>query len=86
MNRAYFKYFALILLVMFTCSGCKQDNLIDESLLDVPRPAEVIKYRSGAVLLKNNENDYIKNQNRINNLNKNYITTNFAPSDVNLQK
>lgn len=37
------------------CSGCKQSSIIGESFLSEQNDSMVVKYKSGAVLLKNTE-------------------------------
>ncbi|MEI8388470.1 MAG: hypothetical protein WCG23_01165 [bacterium] len=55
MNRAFLKNFLIIPIILLMCSGCKQSSIIGESFLSEQNNSMVVKYKSGAVLLKNTE-------------------------------
>ena len=55
MNRAFLKNFLIIPIILLMCSGCKQSSIIGESFLSEQNDSMVVKYKSGAVLLKNTE-------------------------------
>lgn len=87
MNRAYLKHLFIILVILLICSGCKQSQIIGENFLS-ERPeydSGAVKYKSGAVLVKNKQQYNVTNQKNFVNPNVGSGEIKFGPRNINFE-
>ncbi len=86
MNRAFLKYFFIIFIIPILCSSCGQNNIIGqnsiigENFFSAKDNPEAVKYKSGAILLKDNKEE--TNQKKF----INHEEINFGPNDINFER
>ena len=85
MNRAFLKHFFSILIILFICSGCKQNSIIGENFFAEQPDPVVIKYKSGAILLKSNKLYNVTNQKSFVNSESSVREIQFGPGNINFE-
>ena len=83
MNRAFLKQFLIIVTILLICSGCKQNSIIGENFLTEQSDSGVVKYKSGAVLLKNNQQYNMTSRNNFDNPRSSVEEIKFGPRNIN---
>lgn len=86
MNRDFLKYFIFILIILFMCSGCKQNNIIiTNSFSILQNDPEAVKYKNGIILVKSNKQYNMKNRKKINTMEFGSGNIKFGPKDINFE-
>lgn len=85
MNRAFFKNLTIILTILLICSGCTQNSIIGENFLTEQSDSGVVKYKSGAILLKNKEQYDMTNRKNFANPNVGAGEIKFGPRNINFE-
>jgi len=63
MNKPFLKNFVLLLMILIICSGCEQNNnIIGANFSITQNDPQAVKYKSGTILVKNNEQNDMANQ------------------------
>ena len=83
MNRAFLKNLPIILIIMLICSGCTQNNLIGENFLTEQSDSGAVKYKSGAILLKNSGQYDTSSRKNFDNPNIGAGEIKFGPRSIN---
>jgi len=83
MNRAFLKQLLIIPTILLICSGCTQSNIIGDNLLTEQSDSGVVKYKNGAVLLKNNQQYNVTSRNNFDNSKSSVEEVKFGPSNIN---
>jgi hypothetical protein len=82
MNRDFLKHFILILIILVLCSGCGQSNIMSGDFLTIPTENNInaVKYKNGAILVKNND---MTNRKNFVNPENNVESIKFGPKNIN---
>jgi len=85
MNRAFLKHLMIILIILLICSGCKQNNMIGDNFISEQYDNETIKYKSGALLIRNKKQYDVTNQKNFVNPNVEIGEIKFGPKNINFK-
>jgi len=69
------KHLLAILIILFICSGCKQNSIIGENFLSEKYDNGAVKYKSGVVFVKNKQQYNVTNQ-------KNFVNPNVGVGEI----